>query len=120
MKTYAPIAVLLCMALMLAGCGSEPPPAPVSSPDVPAVEIPDEPTPMPPPDAPAFEEDPGEPPAEPLEPAAGPGLDLPAEPAAEEPAMDDSAATDDGKPGVTRALGAALLKGVTEGAAGSP
>ncbi len=120
MKTFTPIALLLCAALMLAGCGSEPPPAPVPSPDVPAIELPDEPSPIAPPDAPAFDDDPGEPPVEPLEPAAGPGLDLPGEPAPEEPAMDDSAATDGEKPGVTRALGAALLKGVTEGAAGSP
>ncbi|MDY0165986.1 MAG: hypothetical protein RBS80_05540 [Thermoguttaceae bacterium] len=123
MKTYAWIAMLLCVGLMLAGCGSKEPPAPAPSPDVPDVELPDEPSP--PPAAPSFEDDLDEPPMTPIEPATGPDLGAPAEPAPAEPAMDepatdDSAATEGGSPGVTRAFGAALLKGITDGATGNP
>lgn len=125
MKTFAWIAVLLCTVSLLVGCSSEEPPAPVPSPDVPTVELPDEPSPVSPPAAPAFEDELDQPPMTPAEPPVGPELGdpvepVPDEPVSDEPAGDESAATENDRPGVTRAFGAALLKGITEGATGNP
>ncbi len=130
MKTYIPMVGLVCAALMLAGCGSQEPmaPAPVASPDLPTVELPGEASPAPPPAAPAFEDDLDEETMSPREAAIGPELDGPGElfappideSAGAEPGMRDSAATDGESPGVTRAVGEALLKGITEGVTGRP
>lgn len=135
MKMYASLALLLCAALLLSGCGSPEPAAPAPatdpSPDAPHVELPDEPAPPPP--GPAFEDfndDPDDAPMtlpgpspddsdDPFGPGAvGPTLDPPAGVEPDMPDVDDSAA-DETPPGVTGAFGAALWKGITQGAAGN-
>ncbi len=117
--------VLMCAALALVGCGApEPPaPAPVTMPDVPAVDLPDEASPGPPLTQPAFDDELGDLPMTPPKPAwdARPtDADEAVEPNMQAPPTDDSAAADGKSPGMARALGAALLKGITQGAGGNP
>ncbi len=125
MRNAAWLSMLLGAVVLLAGCGSpEPePPAPVPAPDLPAIDLPDQPTSPPP----AFNDMPADEPPAPYEPALGPELGDPAErfePMIDEaenaqPDWDESAGERAERPGVTRAFGEALLKGFTRGAANS-
>ncbi len=122
MKTSIRLAVLLYVAVLLAGCGSsEPPPSkPAASPTTPEVERPDSPS-TPHANAAAVEHEPDQQPTTPQASAGRLESDPPddptepvAEPAVEEPATHDAASTQDA-PAVMRAIGSALRTGFTLG-----